>query len=386
MKRVLIASLLLLTATTSVSAKSPSLNKEEIAQIMSMPIKDIIDTFYPDNVFVGVATSYASITELEGEIMAREFNYVTPTNDFKQTYIRPTFNSWRWERSDGWLEYAKDNNIALRLHAPISPQCSKWIKADDRTPEELSRMLDEYMTALCVRYNNHPNALWLDVVNETIAKEKIRDAMGNVEAGGWFGPRTGVEKWENPWTTIGFDEQSELRVPLYIDRAFEISNMLAPNIKQIINQHGSFEEVVWNKTMKGLVKYLREDKGRTLDGIGWQAHIDSGWELIEGNMERLSSFIDWCHQNNLEFHITEMNVWIRGEKSPEAFAAQDATYAAVIDVLLSKKSTGVVGLNFWGVCDSGVPEKELAGCIWNDDGSPKNAYSVIKETIINNIK
>lgn len=88
--------------------------------------------------------------------------------------------------------------------------------------------------------------------------------------------------------------------------AFEISNKYAPNVKQIINQHGDFEENVWSR-MKDLVKYLRS-KGRRVDGIGWQAHIDTGWEKVPGNLKRLDNFISWCHNNNLEFHITKLNI------------------------------------------------------------------------------
>lgn len=49
--------------------------------------------------------------------------------------------------------------------------------------------------------------------------------------GDWFGPREGTDKWENPWTILGYDEESELRVPLYIDKAFEIANKYAPDHK-----------------------------------------------------------------------------------------------------------------------------------------------------------
>ena len=33
------------------------------------------------------------------------------------------------------------------------------------------------MTQLCVRYGNQPNVRWMDVVNETIAKENVNDPV-----------------------------------------------------------------------------------------------------------------------------------------------------------------------------------------------------------------
>lgn len=207
---------------------------------------------------------------------------------------------------------------------------------------------------------------------------------GPIKRGEWFGPAAGTTKWENPWTIMGYDSIDGFKCPVYIDRAFKLYNQHAPHIKQIINQHGNFEEEVWNSTMKGLVHYLRDDKGRRIDGIGWQAHIDKGWEKIPGNLERLSAFIDWAHANNLEFHITEMNVWIKDKvKTPEHYQQQSDTYTTIIRTVLSKHKTGVVGISFWNVRDQDIPRKELAGCLWNNDGSEKPAVRAIKEAMVN---
>ncbi len=77
----------------------------------------------------------------------------------------------------------------------------------------------------------------MDVVNETI----------DANTGEWFGPKPGTDKWENPWPIIGYDTTHALRPPLYIKRAFELANEYAPNIKQIINQHGTMNDVAWDK-------------------------------------------------------------------------------------------------------------------------------------------
>lgn len=346
-------------------------------------LKELVDQYYP-NFYLGIANHARLAGQESMAIMDKEFGYVTPSNDFKQSYIHPTFNSWRWENADFWIKYSKENNLILRIHGPISLQSSKWVKEDNRTAAQLSKMLDEYMTALCLRYGNEPRVKWMDVVNEVIAVQKVKDPIANYNVGDWFGPRQGVDKWENPWPIMGYDSESELNVPLYIDRAFEISNRYAPNIKQIINQHGDFEDIVWEK-MKKLVSYLRNDKHRKVDGLGWQAHIDTGWEKEPGNLERLDSFIKWCHANELEFHITEMNVWLKdGDRSREDQQAD--TYQAVLEILLNNRSSGVVGLNFWNVKDQDVPNPKWLGTLWNEDGTAKKAYDRIKQTLITNIR
>lgn len=372
-----------LEGTGSVTPPSEQ-NPGDAGDLMELPYREIVDRYYKGRFYFGIANHAKLIGQMSTEIADREFSYITPANDFKQSYIHPTLNSWRWEKPDEYLAYSKTQGQVLRVHGPISPQCSKWAREDDRTPEELTKMLEEYLTALCLHYNGEKNILWMDVVNETIAKENTKDAVfGDVPRGGWFGPREGTEKWENPWPIIGYDEASEIRTPLYIDKAFEICNRCAPDIKQIINQHGNFEETVWER-MKELVKYLR-DKGRRVDGLGWQAHIDTGWEKEPGNLERLDNFITWCHQNGLEFHITEMNVWIKDQDFTRE-NDQAETFAAVIETVLRHSSEGVTGVSFWNVRDEDTANPDWMGTIWRNDGTPRPAYARIKKVLIDNVE
>lgn len=350
---------------------------------MDWPLRKIIERYYDGEFYLGTAHHATSIDKLSGKIAVCEFNYITPSNDFKQSGVHPTFEKWNWTLPDTYLKHSRKHGQVLRIHGPIGPQCSPWVREDHRTPEELSRMLEEYMTALCKRYNGCKNILWLDVVNETIGKTQMDDEkFGATEAGSWLLPRSGNSLWENPWTIIGFDEESDIRVPLYIDKAFELSNHYAPDIKQIINQHGSFEPVVWEK-MKKLVKYLRS-RGRRVDGIGWQAHITTGWEKEADNMQRLNEFISWCHEHDLEFHITEMNVWMKTSSHTEAKQAD--TYGAIIGMMLDHRHEGVTGVNFWNVIDQETGHPEWNGCLWRNDGTPRPAYFRIKKELIKRIR
>lgn len=360
----------------------PSADRNE--ELMKLTFREIIEKYYSDKFYLGIANHAKSLGELSTEIADREFNYITPANDFKQSYIHPVFSSWRWDNPDAYLAHAKEKGQMLRIHGPISPQCSKWVKDDRRTGEELAQMLEEYMTQLCVRYGSQPNIRWMDVVNETIAKENVNDPLfGAQKRGEWFAARQGTDKWENPWTIIGYDETSDIRTPLYIDMAFALSNKYAPGVKQIINQHGNFEEEVWQR-MRKLVEYLRA-KGRRVDGIGWQAHIDTGWEKNEDNVKRLDDFVTWCHDNNLEFHITEMNVWIK-DMTTTTEAQQAETFAAVIETVLKHYKHGRVGVSFWNVRDEDTANPTWSGCLWRNDGTPRPAYDRIKEVLIKYIE
>lgn len=333
------------------------------------PVREIVAEVFPKgNVFVGMASQYSLFGTKTIEILDQEFSYVTPANDFKQTYIHPEPGKYAYEKSDAWVAHCRENNQVIRLHAPISPQCSPWAREDNRTAKELETNLEEYMTALCVRYNGTPGILWMDVVNETIDKAD----------GDWFGPKEGTVIWENPWPKIGFDESNPFHPPLYIKQAFTIANKYAPNIKQIINQHGDLERHSWEK-MKALVAYLRENNLR-VDGLGWQAHINLGWEKIPGNIEYLAEIIQWCHANKLDFHITEFTVWLKDGNAGK-LNEQAETFTSIIKTVLDNRNTGIVGVNFWQVRGSETQNKDWNGCLFDENLKPKPAYFKIKELL-----
>jgi endo-1,4-beta-xylanase len=332
-------------------------------------IRELVEKCYPDgNLAVGVAAHEHYLGTKTEEIIDREFNYITPASDFKQSYIHPEPGVWRWEKPDKWVNHCRENNQVIRMHAPISPQVSAWAKEDSRTAEELEQNLVEYMTAICQRYNDTTNVKWLDVVNETVFHTD----------GSWFGPKSGTDSWENPWPKMGYDESHELRPPVYIKKAFEVANEHGSNLKLIINQHGGMDPVIWDK-IKQTVLYLRENNLR-VDGIGWQAHEWLGFENVEGNMQRLSELIDWCHENDLEFHITEFNVWLKPEDLGK-LTAQAETFYAITKLAAEKAKNGFVGINFWHIRAVETQNKDRDGSPWAEDYQPKEAYFRIKDAL-----
>jgi GH35 family endo-1,4-beta-xylanase len=353
--------LVLLSNTACSQTKETEIFDEETA---NASFRDLVKLNFPEgNVFIGAATQFDLLSTRRGDLL-KEFGYITPSNSFKLTRVHPEPGQWNWEQADDWIKLGEENKQVIRLHAPISPQCSKWVKGDERTSEELEIILEEYVTGLCQKYNDVDNVIWLDVVNETIAPD-----------GSWFGPKKGVDLWENPWTIIGYDQSHDLKPPLYISKAFKIANEFAPDIKLIVNQHGQFEPEVWEK-MKELIRYLK-DMGLRVDGVGWQAHVSVGWEKINDNIERLSKWISWAHGQNLEFHVTENTVWIEGEHQ---WSEQAETFSAILRTLLENRDSGVVGWNVWQLVDQDT-QRKMNGCIYDIDLRPKPAYFAIKDLL-----
>ena len=339
-------------------------------------LRDIVEDNFPKgNVYIGAT----SMSPKRQQILAQEFSYITPANSYKQSYIHPEPGIWRWENPDSWVAFAEKHNQVIRIHGPISPQCSRWAMDDRRTPAELEQNLREFMTALCKRYNGHKNILWMDVINETVNPD-----------GSWKKARPG-KGWEMPWEKIGYEKTpAEFKhlggeIPKYIIQAFRIATEHAPDIKLVINQHLGMEEAAWNK-VKDMVLYLRSI-GCRVDGVGWQAHIKlsknspNKWETGMVDVQDLSDLITWVHANDLEFHVTENNIHV----VPEAEGNVDEhakIFADIVKTLLENRHTGVVTWNLWDIKDTTKKAKVKIG-LWDRQLRAKKSYYAVQQLLEN---
>ena len=329
-------------------------------------VKDILKekNYDVNKFFVGAALNTNQLNTYVENIFLNEFNYSTVENSAKQSIVHPEPGMWKWDRLDSYIDFIERNSITSRIHGPVGPQSSKWAKNDSRTEQELMDNMTEYMTELSKKLNLINSVKWMDVVNETITT-----------TGKWFGEKVGDDKWENPWKQIGMNEDG---VPIYICKAFEIADEYAKNVKLIFNQHGGMEVEMWDK-VKETILYLRE-KGYRVDGLGWQAHLkdDKKLSLNKNSLEYLSILIDCAHQNDLEFHITEID-YVINEDPPtdKSLLRQSHGYANILKLLISKRDNGLITYSSWGVVDKTNEHKFL----FTEDFKPKPAILKIRETL-----
>lgn len=97
------------------------------------------DKYADGRIIVGGTTGAWAFGTKTGYIMDREFNYVTPENDFKQWNIHPDPDTWNWVQTDAWVQHIEENDQILRMHAPIGIQCSDWAQTGSFT--QTSRMI-----------------------------------------------------------------------------------------------------------------------------------------------------------------------------------------------------------------------------------------------------
>ena len=74
--------------------------------------------------------------------------------------------------------------------------------------------------------------------------------------------------------------------------------------------------------------------------------------LDKKQLDYFASLIDWAHQNDLDFHVTEIDYKIWDSNNDyKALSEQADAYANILNVLLSKRDNGVVTFNTWGMVD-----------------------------------
>ena len=333
--------------------------------------KKIVSDNYDVNKFkLGATLNFYQLNSNVQQLFLEEFNYTTAENSFKQTIVHPDPNTWNWERVDAFINFANTHNIEMRVHGPVGPQSSVWAKDDSRTIEELSKNYQDFLVELCKKINNQKNVKWIDVVNETIASN-----------GQWTDKKDGTDKWENPWTQIGKNDDG---IPNYIIKSFEIADQHAPNVSLVFNQHAGMQPVMWDR-VKETILYLK-NKGLRVDGLGWQSHLRDNvvLSLNKENLDYLLSLIDWAHQNDLDFHITEIDYRLVGN-SPNAtnFNRQAQGYTNILKSLIAKRSSGVVTFNTWGIYDKNNISSHEFKYIYDSNLNPKKAVDEMKIALKN---
>ena len=321
---------------------------------------------------IGATLNYHQLGTKKENLFLNDFNFLTPANAAKQARLHPRPGIWQWDRIENFLQFAKNNDLIVRIHGPVSPQASKWAKEDHRTAAELENVMVNFMTQTAKRYNEESNVKYMDVVNETILPN-----------GKWFGPRKGTHLWENPWLKMGLDENG---YPNYIVRAFEIATANAPNVKLVYNQNGGMQSAMWER-LKETVFYLRS-KGLRVDGIGWQGHLNlsrSTLQFIENSdhaLNELSKLIDWAHANNLDFHVTELDYRVNDMTNlSEELEFQAELYEKIVKVLQSKVNSGIVTLNLWDIGERLKKPSTFFQSIYDKDLNPTPAYQIIKKAL-----
>jgi len=139
---------------------------------------------------------------------------------------------------------------------------------------------------------------------------------------------------------------------------------------------------MWDK-VKETILYLK-NKGIRIDGLGWQAHLRDNvvLSLNKEKLDYLLSLIDWAHQNNLDFHITEIDYRLVGTNPTSSqYNRQAHGYTNILKILISKRNNGVVTYNTWGVYDKNDISSHEFKYIYDSNLNPKKAVDELKKAL-----
>jgi endo-1,4-beta-xylanase len=305
--------------------------------------------------------SSSEVKSPELELVAREYNTITPENLLKFAEVHPEPGRYNFEPADRYVEFGEKHGMWIVGHALVwHNQTPLWaFETDDEKPldrETALANMKEHITTVVGRYKGRIDA-W-DVVNEAINDEgKLR--TGRVGLPGQRG---------EPWhAAIGDD---------YIEHAFRWAHETDPDAELYYND---FNE--WYPAKIPAISKLILDlkaKGVRIDGLGLQGH----WGLDYPTLDEIDHMLTEYGKLGVKLMITELDIDVLhrensgadiGQQRPRPTGSVDKLnaeqqqalaerYAELFRIFV-KHSDKIDRVTFWGVHD---------GHSWLNDRGAKN--------------
>lgn len=347
LKKLTLTFALLLLLGVSVSAA-----QEELPSL-----RDLADA---NDVYIGAAVYVAHLSNPgHEEVLAREFNMLTPENEAKMCELQPTRGRFDFTRLDRLVEFAEANDMIVRGHTLLWHQCMpSWVANGDFSREEAIEIMRDHIYTVVGRYKGRI-PMW-DVVNEA-----IDDSLGIRET---------------PWYNfIGED---------YIELAFQFAHEADPDALLFYNDYGAEGMNPKANVIYDMVADFVE-RGVPIHGVGLQTHIELN-RTDPGQYVSPSNFgqnIQRLGDLGLEVHITEVDVRYNGDTTDEILQEQAADYYRLMQTCLEHDACTTFVT--WGVSDNfswlrdgvlGNPP-DVQPLLFTGDYEPKPAYFAVLDAL-----
>lgn len=357
---LLIGSVLILGACDSGGTSDPPPEPPPETEPPSGPLRDLADQ---RDVTIGAAADAGVLSSDEqyAEVLAREFNALTPENAMKWNPLRPSQQAFDFERANSLVAFAEENDMDVRGHTLVwYSQLPDWLTSQDWSREELMNILETHIKTVVNHYEEeYPEQVtrW-DVVNEAIED-------------------SGTDLRSNIWLeTIG---------PEYIAMAFEWAHEANPDAQLYYNDYSIAGGGTKADAVYDLVEGLVED-GVPIDGVGFQAHLST--EFGAPSAQELSNNMQRYQELDLDVAITEIDVRIPlgedGEPSESQLSEQAEYYGRFLNTCLFVDNCSE--FRMWGFTDaeSWVPDAfdgDGAALVFDEQYNPKPAYDRLVEVL-----
>jgi endo-1,4-beta-xylanase len=285
------------------------------------------------------------------QLLAREFDLVTPENAMKFEVIHPERDQYDFTEADALVDFAEQHGMQVNGHVLVwDQQLPDWLAKGHFSRDELKTILHDHIRTLVSRYRGR-------VVSWDVAAEAVGEDGK---------PR------ETFWSRgIG---------PDYLELAFRWAREADPDVHLRYNDYGGEGMGVKSQGIYDLVDRLVKE-GVPIDGVGLQMHLEPDDapdpKAVRDNMQRLAAL-------GLETYITEMDVSLPMPERTADLATQTKLYRDMLQACLSVPQCR--SFSTWGVTDrySWIPEffpGHGAALLFDRDYRPKPAYYGVRRLL-----
>ncbi|HLV64608.1 MAG TPA: endo-1,4-beta-xylanase [Polyangiaceae bacterium] len=253
------------------------------------------------------------------ELLASEFDSVTPENATKWGPLAPTSTSYQWEDADAIVDFAAAHSQLVKGHTFVwHRQYPSWLNGS-MSAEELRAAIKSHIETTLARYRGKVRA-W-DVVNEAV---DIESASGYTES--LFFQKLG---------------------PSYIEDAFRWARAADPDVLLYYNEVGIERLGPKSDFTYALMRDLLA-KGVPIDGIGFQSHISIHRYPAESN---LRANIRRFAELGLRVNISELDArtMLLPGSTESRWEAQRVAFQQVVGACILEP--GCESVTLWGFTD-----------------------------------
>jgi GH35 family endo-1,4-beta-xylanase len=254
------------------------------------------------------------------EILAREFDYVTPEDSAKWGSLEPSDDAYSWGATDTLVDFASSNAQAVKGHALIwHNQLPSWVN-ESMSADQLRNAMRDHIETTLDHYRGRMRA-W-DVVNE---------AVDTASASGYR-------------ESIFYEKLG----PEYIADAFRWAREADPEVLLFYNDYGIERIGPKSDFTYELIRDLLEQQV-PIDGVGFQSHIGLHRYPSESDLrENLQRFADLDISVNIS-EVDALTSLMPGSQL-ERWHVQRVAFQQIVSACVAVD--GCEAITFWGFSDN----------------------------------
>jgi len=288
-------------------------------------------------------------------ILGEQFSSLSPENQMKWEFLRPTQDTYRFGPADDIVRFAKRHRQVVRGHTLLwHSQNPAWLENGDFSPAQLRRILRDHIQTVVGRYAG-------DIQQWDVANEIFND--------------DGSYRQENIWIR-------ELGPGIVAD-AFRWTHRADPDAKLFFNDYGVESINAKSNAYYALIQEMQAD-GVPVDGFSVQGHLSLKYGFPSDLQQNLQRFDDL----GLETAVTELDVRMplgeSGEPTRAQLRQQADYYQRFLQACLAVRDCS--SFTVWGFTDkySWVPfffADEGAATLLTERFEPKPAFGALRRTL-----